>query len=169
MGQSCPTVRHGHARALACGLFRDIGIVSGNVRSHGPSRGFTLIELMVTVAIVGILAAIAYPSYTRYITRGNRTAAESFMLEVASMQERYLVDNRAYGANLTALGYAALPSSVAPNYQITLTATAAPPAYVITATPLNGQATQDTGCGVLTLNNTGGKTAAGTTPSNCWK
>jgi len=169
MGQSCPTVRHGHARALVCRLFRDIGIASDNVRSHGPARGFTLIEVMITVAIIGILAAIAIPNYTRYITQGNRTAAESFMFEVASMQERYLVDNRAYGANLTALGYTTLPASVAPNYQITVTATAAPPAYLITATPVNGQANQDTACGVLTLNNTGDKTAAGTTPSNCWK
>jgi type IV pilus assembly protein PilE len=162
-------VRHGLARALARRLFREIGITRGNVRSHGPSHGFTLIELMVTVAIVAILAAIAYPSYTQYVVKGNRTAAESFMLEVASMQERYLVDNRAYGANLTALGYATLPDSVAPYYQITLVATTAPPAYVITATPVNGQSSRDTNCGVLTLNNTGAKTAAGTTPSNCWK
>src|SRR5437762_1440926 len=80
-------------------------------RNTGPgtgraARGFTLGELMVTVAIVGILAAVAYPSYVRYGVRANRSAAESFMLEVSSRQERYLVDARQYAPDLATLGIA---------------------------------------------------------------
>ena len=62
-----------------------------------------------------------------------------------------------------------MPGSIAPNYQVTLTVTAAPPAYVFTATPINTQLALDTDCGVLTLNNTGDKTAAGVAPTSCWK
>ena len=167
MGQPCPTVQHGHVRTR--GLFRDIGFTGEDARTRGSSRGFTLIEVMITVAIIGILAAIAFPSYQRYVVKGNRAAAEAFVLEAASLQERYLVDNRAYATTLSALGLAALPGSIAPNYQVTLTVTAAPPAYVFTATPINTQLALDTDCGVLTLNNTGDKTAAGVAPTSCWK
>ncbi|ABF12543.1 type IV pilus assembly protein PilE [Cupriavidus metallidurans] len=167
MGQPCPTVRHGHARTR--GLFRDIGFTGDGARPRGSSRGFTLIEVMITVAIIGIIAAIAFPSYQRHVVKGNRAAAEAFVLEAASLQERYLVDNRAYATTLSALGFAALPDSIAPNYQVTLTVTAAPPAYVFTATPINTQLARDTDCGVLTLNNTGDKTAAGVASTSCWK
>ncbi|AJE20456.1 type IV pilin protein [Azotobacter chroococcum] len=80
-------------------------------------RGFTLIELMITVAIVAILAAIAYPSYQQYVLRGNRGAAQGAMMEIASRQQQFLLANRAYAdeTELENSGYA-LPSEVADHY-----------------------------------------------------
>ena len=82
------------------------------------SRGFTLIELMITVAIVAILAAIALPSYYQYILRSNRSAAESLMQEMASAQERYMVDARQFASSASALGYGTLPHTASANYTL---------------------------------------------------
>ncbi|MEK6592714.1 MAG: type IV pilin protein [Pseudomonadota bacterium] len=140
--------------------------------SAWKSRGFTLIELMIVVVVIAILTAVAYPSYENYIIRANRSAAQSFMLEVASKQERFLLDARAYAADLAALGMT-VPSSVSANYTITAPGTAGPPpGYTVTAIPIPGgrQATKDTLCGTLTINATGTKTASGSGGvSQCWK
>jgi len=134
-------------------------------------NGFTLIELMITVAIIGILTAIAYPSYSQYIVKSNRSAAEGFMLTVAGKQEQYMLDARAYATSIAALGIALVPSEVSKNYSVTVTANnaATPPSYTVTATPTGGQATRDTKCANLTLDQTGGKGISGTgTLADCW-
>ncbi len=130
--------------------------------------GFTLIELMITVAIVAILAAIAYPSYTSYIVRSNRAAAEGYMLEVSGLQQRYLLDARAYAPDLPTLNTAA-PANVAPNYTVATapSAAASAPGFTVTATPINTQATRDTACGTLTVDQAGTKSASGT-GTTCW-
>lgn len=135
------------------------------------TRGFTLIELMITVAVIAILAAIAVPSYYQYTLRSNRSAAESVMQEIASAQERYLVDSRQFAGSLSVLGYN-VPNTVAPNYKVDLASTGSvsggiPPGYTITATP-QGSQVRDTGCKTLTLNGDGSKSASGTA-TNCWK
>jgi type IV pilus assembly protein PilE len=133
--------------------------------------GFTLIELMITVAIVGILSAVAYPAYTQYIVRGNRSAAESFMVTVANKQEQAMLNARAYQSTLASLSMTT-PGEVSNNYTISITVdnTAAPPAYTVTATALGKQAANDTKCGDLTYTQAGTKGFSGSgTLANCWK
>ncbi len=132
-------------------------------------RGFTLIELMITVAVIGILAAIAYPSYNQYIVRANRSASESFMFSVANKQEQYMLDARSYAASLSTLNLT-VPPEVAAKYAVTVTSdmSTTPPSYLVTATP--GSAQNDAKCGTLTLNHLGAKTMSGTASavSDCW-
>lgn len=134
-------------------------------------NGFTLIELMITVAIIGILAAVAYPSYTQYIVKSNRSAAETFILGVANKQEQYMLDARQYAADLATLGLSNLPSEISGNYTVNVTAdnTAAPPTYTVTAIPTGTQATRDTQCGAVTIDQSGTKGEGGTgTVTDCW-
>jgi type IV pilus assembly protein PilE len=131
------------------------------------ASGFTLIELMVVVAIVAILAAIAIPSYRRHVMHGNREAAESLMLEVASAQERYMVDNRSYANDVSTVGYpvSMQPDGVSSNYNVATSSSAGPPpSFTVTATPKTGSPQANDGCGTLTLNGDGSKQPAG-----CWK
>lgn len=122
-------------------------------------------ELMITVAIVGILSSIAYPSYTKYVARANRTAVQSYMFNLSNKQEQYLLDARSYAANLAALNVTA-PKEISGKYTVTVTSdmTTTPPSYMITATALGTQATKDASCTPLTLSNTGAKTPA----VSCW-
>lgn len=130
-------------------------------------KGFTLVELMVAVAIVGILGAIAYPSYIDHVVKSNRSAAESFMVTLANKQEQYLLDNRQYTATSTDLS--PTPDDVSKHYDITITTVAAPPSYTITATPKGSQSSRDTKCGTLTLTQTGTKGISGTgSVGYCW-
>ena len=134
-------------------------------------RGFTLIELMITVAVVAILTAIAYPSYTQYIVRSNRSSAVSLVMNLASRQEQYNLDARQYTDQLSLLGTPTISVEIANNYNVTVAAdnSAAPPAYSITATPVNTQLVRDTQCGFLKIDHTGLKTIGGTsTVSSCW-
>ena len=138
-----------------------------------PFAGFTLIELMVVVVVIAILAAVAIPSYQSYIIRANRSAAQQFMLGIASREEQYLLDARTYTATLGTGGLGLTPSDwdctsnpaqcTNARYTITVAAPAGPPpGYTITAAPKAG--TPQESDGSLTLDNMGVKT-----PADKWK
>lgn len=125
--------------------------------------GFTLIELMITVAIVGILAAIAYPSYQDHLRKSRRAAAQTFLMEVGNRQQQYLLDARNYavgGAALTTLNLT-VPTDVSRYYAITVAPAtpATPPEFTVTATPITGSVQVPDGA--LTLDNLGTKTRNG--------
>ena len=100
--------------------------------------GFSLIELMITVAIVAILASVAYPSYQQYVIRSNRSEMQQFMLDIANREEEYLLNNRLYTNTLIDLNLS-LPSRLQSLYSVpTITKTDSPPSYTISAAPKSG-------------------------------
>lgn len=129
---------------------------------HGASlacrqNGFSLIELMIAVVIVGILAAVALPSYQNYVVKGNRAAAQAFMMDVENRQKQYLLDARSYAPDIATLGMTA-PADVSGFYTVTITASATPPAFEIKATPVAG--TRQEADGELILLSDGTKSPA---------
>jgi type IV pilus assembly protein PilE len=124
-------------------------------------HGFTLVELLIGVAVVGILGAIAYPAYTQHVIKGNRAAAQAYLLNLSQAQTEYFLDARSYATTTAAL-HMDPPANVASKYTIRIDVTAGPPAtYLLTATPISG--TVQGSDPALTIDNAGAKT-----PSDKW-
>lgn len=127
--------------------------------SRNAHNGFTLIELMITVAVLTILVGIAIPAYQQFIVRGKRSAAQSAMMDIANREQQFLLANRAYAdkATLEANGYA-LAAELRESYTYTVDTAmeGGRPTFLITFTGINGQA-QDNSPNPLTLNSSGTK------------
>jgi len=123
------------------------------------NKGFTLIELMVVVLITGILSAIAIPNYRNYVIRGARSAAQTELLQLASVQEKIYLNSTIYAASITntydgtsggGLGHT---SSTTSDGKYTLSIVAPGQTYVITATPVATNSQFGNGC--LTIRDNG--------------
>ena len=135
------------------------GDIKRRVNQRSGASGFTLIELMITVAVVTILAAIAFPSYATFMKKSRRGDAEATLMDIAQREQQYLLDARTYAATVAALN-TTIPADVSAYYTVVIVpGGAAPPTFVITATPIAGS--PQAGDYTLTLDNTGAKTPAG--------
>ncbi|OYY73391.1 MAG: hypothetical protein B7Y40_09205 [Gammaproteobacteria bacterium 28-57-27] len=148
------------------------------MQSFHASKGFTLIEVMIVVAIIGILAAIAYPSYQEHVINSKRGAAVSCLMEQVQFMERFYTTNLRYDQTTAGVAVAlpaggcraSLETAPATSYLFSFVAAPTARAYTIQAVPQGRQAARDTSCGTLTINQVGVKTESGTQDVRyCWK
>lgn len=146
-----------------------------HVHTRRGQRGVTLLELMAVVVVIGILGAIAIPSYRLFVMRSHRVEAKNALLELTTNQERYYLNRRTYGtvAQLIADNLLANDRSERGTYQIGIAPHAQGYAvgYTATATPVAGGAfdmSDDTQCTTFSITAQGVRTATGTDPANCW-
>ena len=138
---------------------------------RNTQRGFTLIELMIVVAIIGILVAIAVPQYSDYVTRSRRADGQSTLLQIAQELERCYTQFSAYNNTSCAVVGTDGVSQASPEgyYVIAAAGSAlAASAFTLTATPQGAQASNDSDCTTLTLTHLGVQGATGDDTDSCW-
>lgn len=149
-------------------------MVKTNMMAAKNTKGFTLIELMIAIAVLGILLAIAIPNYNEYVTKARRTDAQAHMMQMQLGLEKWRANNASYRSDATATSAGTATTNTPANagftgtnpyYTYTIINTTGT-TYTINAaaTAQGGQATKDAACTPLTLNQSGVKT-----PANCWK
>ncbi|HSC63624.1 MAG TPA: type IV pilin protein [Caldimonas sp.] len=135
------------------------------MNNSARKRGFTLIEVIIAMAIVAILVAVALPSYRDHMRKSRRAEAQAYLMAVASRQQQFLLDTRGYAANLATVGIAA-PANVTAVYDVAVAAVVGPPpTFLLTATPKASTDQVYERCGTLGIDQTGAKTAA---LGTCW-
>jgi len=151
------------------------GQVDSTNRNAGArylQTGFTLLEVLIAVAVVGILVALAFPSYTEQMNKSRRTDARGPLLDVVNRQEQYQLDHNQVAGNMTLLGYAANPYITPEGYYsiaVATTGCGTAPCYRFTATPVSGKAqAYDTRCTTFSIDSKGSKTATGAASTQCW-
>jgi len=157
--RSLPHAQHpGPARPLLAAHARPVRACAA------ASRGFTLIEVMIVIVIISILAAVGYPSYVAYVTRGYRSEAQQWLQDFAQRQEQYFLDRRAYataglgnGANQLPMAFPEPGTSANLRYNApTITAVAGPPpGYIACLQPLTGGPIASVSDGGLCIDATG--------------
>lgn len=138
--------------------------------NSSAQRGFTLIELMIAVAMVGILVAVALPTYNSVIQKSRRTEAKAALLDLASRQEKFYSINNKYSATASDLGYSALPANTESGFY-SLSITADNTSYTAKATPQGNQA-KDSQCYGFAIDGVGKKSNFSKTGAvltgDCW-
>jgi len=156
-----------------CCAPRAVATTSESIRHRSVEsrmRGFTLIEVIIVVAIIGILAAIAVPAYSQYMTDGRRTDAIAFLSEAAGEQVRYFSSNNQYADSMDELGYGNAATFVTPegHYTVSIVNPGSRAKFTLTATPIaGGRQAGDTECLAFTITDTGVKRNTGTN-TDCW-
>lgn len=149
----------------------DLPVVRQNAIQKGRMRGFTLIELMVVVAVIAILGAIAFPSYQEAVRKGHRGQAKADLLDLAQRAERFRTINGTYEGFALGSGDDKSPRQGTQRYTVTLATT--PTTFTLKAAPFNAQQRKDARCRTLVLNQAGEKTIEGSptptgTAAECW-
>ena len=143
-----------------------------SISASAPScKGFTLVELMVTIVVVSILASIAIPGYTSQIRKSRRTEARNAVLDAAAREERYFATHNIYSGAAADLGYTAFPAQVGQYYNLSVQCGAAcATSFQVTASPIQtGPQVNDTACTSFTVDQTGLQTATPAANNTlCW-
>ncbi len=134
------------------------------MRKH--MRGVTLMELMIVVVIVGILAAIAYPNYRQYVAKAKRNEAKAALLQIATLQERFYLQNNTYTADMTNLGFGGAGNVLSDTGAYSINVGAAN-ANTFSAVATYQKADEEAGkCATFTID--GGGTKSSTPYDDCW-